>query len=179
MSDIKSPCSGAYTAAHDSGVRKASDIHWIVLHSTEGDSAAGAASWFKNTASEGSANLVVDDKECYRTVPDLRIPWAAPPLNLNGFHIEFAGYAKWTHTDWMIHKDMLHRGAYKAALRAKLYRIPVRQVGPIGLRMKRRGFCSHNAVSLAWHASDHHDPGSGFPWKFFLGLVDGYLSETL
>jgi N-acetyl-anhydromuramyl-L-alanine amidase AmpD len=179
LSDVKSPCSGKYAAVHTSGVRKPSDIKWIVLHSTEGDTAEGAASWFTNPKSSGSANLVVDDKECFRTVADLRVPWAAPPLNEAGFHIEFAGYAKWTHTDWMIHKDMLHRAAYKAALRAKLYKIPVRQVGPIGLRLGRKGFTSHNAVSLAWRKSDHKDPGPGFPWDYFLNLVDGYLAETL
>lgn len=175
--DVKAPCSGQYVAVHDSGPREAADIGWVVIHSTEGDTAAGAAGWFSLAASSGSANLVVDDNECFRTVADLRIPWAAPPLNKRGFHIELAGHAAWTQEEWLKHPGTLHRAAYKAATRCKAYGVPVRQVGWLGLLLGRKGITSHNAISLAWHQSDHHDPGPSFPWAYFMDLVKTYGVE--
>lgn len=177
MQLIKDACDGRYKAAHDSGSRQKSDIKYVVIHSTEGDTAEGAAAWFANPKSEGSANLVVDDEICYRTVADLRIPWAAPPLNTKGFHIELAGHASWTKARWLNQSLTLQRAAFKTAHRCFIYGIPVRQVGWLGLRLGRKGITSHNAVSLAWHQSDHHDPGPGFPWDYFIGLVKRYYSE--
>lgn len=171
MKDYSAACDGRYKAVHDSGPRHASDIGWIVIHSTEGDTAEGAASWFANPASGGSANLCIDDAHCFRTVADLRTPWAAPPLNQRGFHIEIAGYAGWSRYDWLAHPDRLERAAFKAAQRSRIYQIPVRQVGAIGLRLGRKGFVTHNAVSKAWRQSDHHDPGPGFPLDRFLQYV--------
>lgn len=177
MRHIKESCDGTYTAAHDSGTRSPSDITYVVIHSTEGDTAQGAAAWFENVKSEGSTNIVIDDDHCYRTVADLRVPWAAPPLNRAGFHVEIAGYARWTKEQWLRRPARLHRAAFKAALRCKRYGIPVRQVGWLGLRLGRKGICSHNAVSKAWHLSDHHDPGPGFPWREFIGWTRDYYDE--
>lgn len=174
MRTITEACDDSYTAVHTSGARKPSDIKWVVIHSTEGDTAQGAAAWFENPLSGGSANLVVDDFHCYRTVPDLVVPWAAPPLNTQGFHIEIAGYARWSRQQWLVRPTRLHRAAYKAALRCKRYGIPVRQVGWLGLKLGRQGICSHNAVSKAWHLSDHHDPGDGFPWREFIDWTRSY-----
>lgn len=171
------PCSVKYKAVHHDGPRKPSEIGWIVVHSTEGATAVGAAKWFCNPKSTGSANLVVDDNYCYRTVDDLVIPWGSPPLNRRGFHIEFAGYAAWSRAEWLKHKRELERGAWKAAQRCLVYKIPVRQVGAVGLRLGRKGITSHNAVSKAWRKSDHHDPGTGFPWDVFMSFVETYVSE--
>jgi hypothetical protein len=171
-----SACITRLKAVHTSGPRKASDIRNIVMHSTEGPTAAGAAGWFANPKSSGSANLVVDGKECYRTVDDLVVPWAAPPLNTKGFHIEQAGYTHWTRAEWLAHTPTLDRAAYKAALRAVEYKIPIRFVGPLGLRLGRRGFTSHAAVSKAFRQSDHTDPGTGYPWDVFLALVKRYAT---
>jgi hypothetical protein len=72
-----------FTAVHTSGTRPLSAITHIVLHSTEGDTAAAAASWFANAASGGSSQLIVDDRECYRTPDNSRIPWGAPGTNVS------------------------------------------------------------------------------------------------
>lgn len=177
MRDIFKPCDTTYTAVHNSGTRKPSDIEYVVIHCTEGDTAKGAAAWFRSAGSGGSANIVVDDDNCYLTVRDLEVPWAAPPLNTSGFHIEIAGYARWSKQQWLARPARLHRAAYKTALRCKRYDIPVRQVGWLGLRLGRKGICSHASVSKAWHKSDHSDPGPGFPWREFIGWVNDYYLE--
>lgn len=177
MKAASSVCSTKYKAAHDSGPRRASEIGWVVIHDTEGDTAEGAASWFTNAKSEGSANLVVDDGECYRTVNDLVVPWAAPPLNRQGFHIEIAGHASYTREQWLAHDNALRRAAWKAAQRCLLYNIPIRQVGKIGLRLRRKGITSHAAISATWKQSSHTDPGPTFPWQVFMGYVKAAAAE--
>ena len=72
-------------AKHDSGPRKASAIRHVVVHSTEGGTAASVASFFATTA-RASTQLVVDEVECYRCVPDLVIPWGAPGVDATGLH---------------------------------------------------------------------------------------------
>ena len=47
-------CDTTYTAKHHSGKRPLASIKWIVMHSTEGDTALGAAVWFANPRSAGS-----------------------------------------------------------------------------------------------------------------------------
>jgi hypothetical protein len=153
-----------------------------VLHSTEGPTAAGAASWFANPASEGSAHLCVDDDHCYRCMANTDIPWAAPGANENGFHIEQAGYAAWTRSEWLIHDAELRRAAYKAAQHAKLFNIPLQWVGPVGLRLGKKGVTTHRDISYAWPiqaraAGFHTDPGSGYPKDKFMVYAQAYLAQ--
>lgn len=187
MADALSADCTRKQAAHDSGIRPLTVVKWIVLHSTEGATAAGAAGWFANPASEGSAHLVVDNNECYRCLDNNQIPWAAAgggnvpggSANYCGFHIEQAGYAKWTRKDWLVHDAMLRRGAYKAAVHAKLFGIPLRWVGPVGLRLGRKGFTTHRDISYAWPVQArpygfHTDPGKSFPKDVFLAYARSY-----
>ena len=75
---ISARCSRRFTAVHNSGTRPLSRITHIVIHSTEGDTAAGAATWFANPASGGSAHVVVDDHQCFRTLEDRGYRLALP-----------------------------------------------------------------------------------------------------
>src|SRR3990172_6695622 len=112
-------------AVHDSGPRKASSIRLVVLHSAEGTTAAGVASFFAGSA-QASTQLAVDDKECWRMLPDLVVPWGAPGANSDGLHIEICGFAKWSREEWLKHEPMLRRSAWKVAKWCWLYDIPVR-----------------------------------------------------
>lgn len=179
---IAAVCSTKYTAVHSSGTRPLSAIKWIVLHSTEGDTAAGAAQWFANQASEGSAHLCVDDNECFRTLANTQIPWAAPQANTDGFHIEQAGFAAWTRSMWLAHDPTIRRAAYKAALHANLFKVPLRWVGPVGLRLGRAGLTTHRSISYAWPiqaraAGFHIDPGTSYPKDKFLAYAKQYLTQ--
>lgn len=163
-------------ARHDSGPRSKSQLKWIVLHSTEGGTAESVARFFATTA-EASTQLVVDDKECYRMVPDLVIPWGAPGANTAGLHIEQCGWARWTKAEWLAHEHTLQRSAAKAARWAHMYGIPLRWVGPIGLKLGRKGVTTHNDASKAFTPGGHHDPGPGFPRDQWMRWARGYLSD--
>lgn len=162
-------------AKNDSGPRSKDKIKWIVLHSTEGGTAAGVAGM--NSRGGNSETIVVDDKECYRMLPDLVIPWAAPGANTNGLHIEHCGFARWSRVDWLQHETMLRRSAYKAARWAHMYDIPLRYVGPWGLRVGRKGVTRHMDVTKAWPwLGTHTDPGAGFPKDKWMTWAKEYLS---
>jgi N-acetylmuramoyl-L-alanine amidase len=157
-------------AAHDSGPRRASDIRLVVVHSTEGGTARSVAEFFHTTA-QASTQLVVDDRECYRCVPDLVIPWGAPGVNTSGLHIEHCGYAHYSRHEWMGHLAMLKLSAEHAARWCWQYGIPRRWVSPLGLKLRRKGFTRHMDASAAFTPGGHSDPGPGFPRDTYMELV--------
>lgn len=60
------------------GARAADRIRYLVIHYTgnDGDTAAGNASYFQNTVTKTSAHYFVDDREIWRSVPELWTAWA-------------------------------------------------------------------------------------------------------
>lgn len=159
-----------------SGYRPTSAIKWIIIHDTEGATAEGAAKWFANPDSRGSAHLIVDNDVCFRTLENDEIPWAAPGANAEGFHIEIAGFASWSKARWLLNLKRIRRAAYKTALHARAWHIPLVQLGPEGLKAGREGIASHNAVSKAF-GGDHTDPGPNFPWSTFMWWVKYYYNR--
>jgi hypothetical protein len=170
-------CSRRFTAVHNSGRRPVSGITHIVIHSTEGDTAEGAATWFADPASNGSAQLCVDDRECFRTLDDDRIPFGAPGVNTNGFHIEHAGHSEWTREKWLTHEKTLRRGAFKAAFHALKFNVPLRLLNANDLRQGKSGFVTHATATLAFTPGGHTDPGPGFPLDHYMDLVRRFTQE--
>jgi N-acetylmuramoyl-L-alanine amidase len=176
---ISADCSPRYKARRSSGRRPFSQIWWVVQHSTEGGTALGAAAWFANPDSAGSAHLCIDNENCFRTLDDAMIPWGAKGANYHGYHIENAGFAKWTSYIWSKQRRReLQRSAYKTALRCRWYKIPPRWVGASGLRIGVRGITTHNECTKAFGGS-HWDPGPGFPKALYLTFVKGYYYGSL
>lgn len=174
---IKAKCSTKYKAVHESGTRNHNPI-WIIVHCTEGDTAQGAAAYFTQEGSGGSAHLCVDDQECYRTLNDNQVPWAAPGANEKGYHIEQAGYARWNVVTWMRHRKTIQRAAYKAALRCHRFHIPAVWLDPDGLRHNLAGISSHANCTIAFGPADGHtDPGKGWPRRYFMRQLRNYLKE--
>jgi hypothetical protein len=164
-------CSTRYKATKQSGTRPLSAIKWIVMHSTEGGTALGAAAWFQNPDSQGSAHVCLDDRICYRTLEDNRVPWGARGANYGGWHVEQAGYARWTSLIWSsTHRRTLERAAYKAALRCRWYGIPPYFIGAKDLKAGKRGVTTHNECSKAFGGS-HWDPGFGWPRLYFMNRL--------
>jgi hypothetical protein len=79
----------------------------------------------------------------------------------------------------MHHEQTLRRGAYKAALHAKKFRIPLRVLTADDLRQGRPGFATHRTVS-AFHPtpSNHQDPGSNFPIDHYMQLVQQFTQNV-
>lgn len=188
-SPITAGCDRRYLpAAHHSGHRKESEIKWVILHDEEAPTAESAARYFQSPNSGGSAHLCVDDQECFRCLPNESIPWGASSAfgaNTHGFHIEQAGYARWTGTVWRTkHMRTLNRAAYKTALHLHRFGIPVMFVTADHLPYKW-GVTTHAEVSKAsrrldpahaWQYS-HHDPGLGWPRRLFMARVRVYYAE--
>lgn len=181
MSAIAAACLTTYRAVKSSGARPAELVRYIVLHDTEGPTAASAARYFTTPAAGGSSNLVVDGRECFRVLDDLVIPWGAPPLNTSGFHIEQAGFAAWSRAQWLEHVLTIERAAFKASLRCQRFRIPAKLLDVAELRADfaqhepAGGVVTHATVSAAFHDSTHTDPGAGYPLDVFMRKLAGYL----
>ena len=170
---VPAPCSRSFTAVHSSGRRPNSAIGLVVIHCTQSDTARSAAAWFANPRSGGSAHLCVDDAECFRTLGNDAVPWGAPGANTRGVHIEIAGYAEWSRADWMRHERALRRGAFKAALHARMFGIPLRVLTPDQLKAGAKGFVTHAICTTAFGDS-HWDPGKRFPLSQFMSWVAEY-----
>jgi len=153
-----------------------SQISLIVLHDEEAPTARAAAAWFANPESGGSAHLCVDDVECYRTLPNTAVPWGAPGANTQGFHIEQAGYARWSAVVWRSHMGTLRRAAFKTAYHCRLFGVPPRFVKADGLRKGLRGVTTHAECSKAFGGT-HTDPGPCWPRPLFMALVRKYHRE--
>jgi N-acetylmuramoyl-L-alanine amidase len=173
---IKARCSREFRAAHDSGTRSTSQIGLIVIHCTESTSARSSAQWFANPDSRGSAHVVADGIECYRTLEDNQIPWAAPGANTRGFHIEIAGFARWSEQVWLQREKALRRAAFKAAFHADKFGVPVKLLTVDQLKTGKRGLVTHHLCTKAF-GGDHTDPGANFPMDRFLAWTREFVGE--
>jgi len=183
---VAKKCDTTYRACHDSGPRRV-PIKYLVIHSTESPNTKGAAKriaqYFSRPVNNDippSTQLTVDDLTCYRSVPDNVIPWAAPPFNSAGLHIEQVGYARWSRAEWMQHRATIDNCAYHVALWATAYKIPIRWLSPNKCKNYLPGITSHRNVSLAFHKSDHSDPGpegnKNYPYDYFMAKVKTFAA---
>ena len=175
-------------AFHNSGQRNpTTDIFWIVLHDEEAPTAAGSARYFQSPDSGGSAHLCVDDDACYRCLPNSAIPWGAASAfgaNTHGFHIEQAGFARWSAVLWERHRLTLQRAAYKTAVHALAFKVPLVFVTAAELP-EHHGITTHAEVSKASRRIDpanasrysHSDPGLFWPRARFVAQVRAYAAQ--
>ncbi len=154
-------------AVHTSGPRPTPPT-LVVIHCTQGATAEGAARWFANPRSAGSAQVVVDDAEVWRCVDDMVVAWHAKGANTNGLGLEIAGFAQWAHEEWMAHQPRLVEAARIHAGWCRSYGIPL-------VESTSRGYHAHAGLP----GNDHWDPGEGFPWDFYLDSVRRFLVPEL
>jgi hypothetical protein len=173
---LDAACSQQYAAVRRSGTRSLSRIGLIVIHCTQSHSARSSAQWFENTRAQGSAHLVLDEFECFRTLDSSVIPWGAKGANTRGFHIEIAGWAEWSRQDWMKHSQALRRAAYKAAVHAVKFGIPIRLLTADQLRAGKKGIVTHALCTKAFGGS-HSDPGRNCPTEQLMAWTKGYAEE--
>jgi N-acetyl-anhydromuramyl-L-alanine amidase AmpD len=151
-------------------------IKRVVIHCTVSPTERGGArriaAYFRSDAAGGSAHYVVDPYEIVQAVYDSWVAWHAPP-NPNSLGIELCctlsnkGRKHWGRDD---HRLMLRRAARLTAALCLAYDVPIRKIGPVGLRAGRKGICGHHHVSQAFGQSSHWDPGPYFPWKEFIRM---------
>jgi hypothetical protein len=174
---VDAACSRRYTALRNSGTRSLSQIGLIVIHCTQSHSASSSAQWFANPKSQGSAHLVLDEVECFRTLENNVIPWGAKGANTRGLHIEITGWAEWSREDWMKRSQTLRRAAYKAAVHAVKFGIPIRWLSADELRAGEKGFATHALCTKAFGGS-HTDPGKNCPTEQILAWAKEYAEQS-
>lgn len=152
-------------------------INRIVMHSTvgptKGGSARGVANYFAHAVTRpSSAHYAVDAVEVVQVVFDGDTAYHAPP-NAHSIGVEMCDYphptsgARWEDKD---HKALLNNAARLVAELCLAYDVPPWFVGPVRLRLGRRGVTTHAAVRDAWHQTDHWDPGA-WPRRAFMREV--------
>lgn len=159
-------------------------IKRIVIHSTVSATKAGGArdiaAYFRGPNAGGSAHYVVDPYEVVQVVFDSVIAWHAPP-NANSLGVELCdfpapgskGMKRWRDAE---HRLLFRRAVDLVAQLCLAYDVPPWFVGPIGLRLGRKGVTTHAAVSTAWRQSTHWDPGA-WPRRAFMRAVRKRISE--
>ena len=176
-------CNPRYRAVHHSGRRHESAIQVSVVHTAEALDAEGVARYFTSPRSGGSAQRCIGAEECWRSLPDSVIPWAAPPFNTTGVHNEPAALARWTTTQWLRHPRLLRRLAFKTAQDCHRHGLEAKWLTEGELRLIRNGnrlvtgLTTHALISKVFKMSSHWDPGNGFPKRLFLLLVKRYLRQ--
>lgn len=158
-----------------------SPVRLIVCHDMEwaerATTAEDCARMFATMSRQASAHVCVDNDTAVRCVDDADTAWAAPGANSDGLQLELAGFMKQTREQWLdsYGKAMFAIAAKVCAAWCAKYKIPVRKLTQAELRAGKKGFTSHADVSAVYRRTDHTDPGKGFPWDYFLGLVEDVL----
>jgi hypothetical protein len=157
----------------------------IVIHGTVSPCKRGGARdiarYFANTVTRpSSAHYVIDPGEVVQVVGDHQVAYHAPP-NTDSIGIEHCDPVagdpnRWADTD---HQAMLKISARTVAELCLAYDVPIRHVGPVGLRLGRRGITGHVDVSNAWHQTSHTDPGKGFPWRRYVAMVKAEAAQLI
>lgn len=152
-------------------------IDRIVIHdmeSAEGFSTAeDVARWFAGSnAPMASAHKCFDADSMVECVHEQDTAFHAPP-NAHSLGNELAGKASQSRGDWLdpYGIKMLALVATSVAEQCKVHNVPVVKLNASDLLAGRRGICGHADVSAAWHQTSHTDPGSNFPWDYFMKLV--------
>jgi hypothetical protein len=168
----------------------------VVIHSAVMDCKVGAArllgAWNRDGTTGGSWHYATDPAETIQCSYDRFVCWAAPP-NGHKLHIEMAdrpipkptargralqALRKTWRWRTLEHRKMLERTARLTAGLCLAYGLPPRYVGPIGLKLGRKGWTTHAAVTLAFRQSTHWDPG-WWPHRRFARRVRAIHAELL
>ncbi|MBS1149627.1 MAG: amidase [Myxococcaceae bacterium] len=140
---------------------------YVLIHTMQG-SYSGCISWFQNPTSKVSSHYQVrsSDGQITQMVTHANTAWHAQCYNGKSVGIEHEGYVanpgQW-YTDAMYTES------------AKLTRwIADRH----GIPKDRAHIIGHNEVSSACNTGGHTDPGSGWNWSKYMGLVLGSTPTT-
>jgi hypothetical protein len=154
------------------------EIIRVVVHGTVSATIRGGARnnarYFQSPGSGGLAHYTVDADEIIGCADEDMWTWGAPP-NPGEIHVEFCDIVDGPPERWadLDHQSMLHLGARLIGDICARRHVPLVQLSTGLLILNRHGITGHLEVSEAWHQTDHHDPGPGFPWAQLSALITG------
>jgi N-acetyl-anhydromuramyl-L-alanine amidase AmpD len=143
------------------------NINRVVIHKTEGGSAAGASSWFANCASGGSAHFVFEkvNGQCYQCVLEADVAWHAGYSSTNNNSVGLE------HSGWTANNDTSTACYNESAIETKscvtYYAVPGNRTYIIG-HSEVPGCSGYGGGSNC-----HTDPGSHWNWSYYIAQVNG------
>jgi N-acetyl-anhydromuramyl-L-alanine amidase AmpD len=155
-------------------------IRLVVIHDMEFPEKLAAAEdvarYFSATPTKASAHICVDADSIVQCVYDRDVAYAAPGANNDGIQVELAGYARQTRAEWLDEygRRMLDRAARAVAQYCRKFSIPAVHLTNDQLRAGKAGIIGHAQASAVYRKSDHMDPGTSFPWDYFLDRVHAH-----
>jgi hypothetical protein len=162
-----STCDVWLAACHWTNASREADynINRVVIHKTQGGTAAGAASWFANCSSGGSAHFTFEKVNgyCYQSVREADVAWHAGygSTNNNSVGIE--------HSGWVANNDTSTACYNESAIETKscgtYYAVPMNRSYVIG----------HSEVpgcsGTGGGTSCHTDPGRYWNWGYYMSRL--------
>lgn len=180
---------------------------WVVIHTAETPETLTTAESLAAWAAQGMApgrqvswHYAVDSDSIVQSVREENTAWAAGPGNSRGIHIELAGRARQTAAEWEddYSKTMLLRAAELVAGICARWQIPIRHPLNSGVLRLEAGIIGHDQLSWAstqarrevkraepwfyggkWITTTHTDPGSAFPWEWFIACVESFHGSNV
>ncbi len=166
-------------------------VRLVVIHSMEapekGSTAENIARYFtdprdaKGKPVKASAHLCIDNDSIVQCVLDNDVAYAAPGANNDGIQLELAGFARQKRADWLDPYStlVLENAANAAAQYCLKYNIPLQRLTNEQLKRGERGIIGHVQASQVYKKSDHSDPGTGFPWDYFIERVKKHYLDRV
>lgn len=162
------------------------EVRVIVIHCMEspekGDTAENVGLFFKRGESRASAHVGVDSDSVVQYVKDNNVAWAAPGVNNDGIHIELAGKSAQNNREWLDLYGvlMLDRAADVVAQYCLKFSIAPIRLTNDQLRARHKGIIGHNQATAIYKPNQGHtDPGTSFPWSFFIERVARYCDSRM
>ncbi len=147
---------------------------WFVVHCTDTGYAdnypANLGRYWQNNPVQVSTHFAVSDTQTYQYVDLFDTAYQARnPTNLRGVGVEIVGRAAWSRNEWLAHKRMLRRAAQLCAevTLACGFKTDPALLSVQALKARNSGLTCHRDVTNAFQGT-HTDPGSNFPWDYFL-----------
>jgi len=156
---------------------------WHVIHDMEKTESADCAEWTANYFHTGaggrsvSSHYTADNTSIVQCVLLKHSAWTVGnrPGNNRGINWELCGFAAQTREQWLdpFGIAMLHRIVPVMRSDGAKYGIPPIRRTISELQAWKPGVTSHNDLGKAFGFTDHTDPGSNFPWDYFMELLAG------
>lgn len=175
-----------YVAARDQWPRGTNALHdWIVLHGIQsgetGSAAENCAAYFADPGPnrKASTQFVCDNNSTIRCMEWNTQGASAVGANVRGWHIEQAGFASQSDTDWHDEYSTAMIQTQVAPLIAALCirdGIPARFLDAAALKRGERGLTDHHQCWLAFGGDVRTDPGPFYPWAEVIEYVEAILN---
>jgi N-acetyl-anhydromuramyl-L-alanine amidase AmpD len=135
---------------------------YVVIHTTQGGY-SGAVSWLANPSAQVSAHYVVrsSDGQITQMVENENTAWHAQCYNAKSIGIEHEGFIADPGT-W-----------YTDAMYTESAKLTRWLTDRHGITRDRAHIIGHNEVIASCNTGGHTDPGPGWNWTKYMGLVNG------